>query len=673
MAIEQLPHIEGYEFLHRLGKGGMASIFAAREIGVDRVVAIKVVSLENELSDEQNAAKLELVNRLEIEARALAKLRHANIVELYRFGKIIEGNTVTACYYIMPLLEGGDLSAWLRPAPEAKVLSLLASVLPALDHAHRAGIVHRDIKPENILFDNERALLADFGAAFSIGEARVTQTGFSIGSVGYMSPEQARGFAVNGSSDLYSLAVVAFELLTAQRPHDGTDALAIALAQVESPPKDLPPELVHWQAFFKRALAAKQQDRFPDALAMRDALPGLDLDASRALVPLVDPEQRTRLRAAAPISISQDTSVASSNPPTPFFLRVQWQWPMVALTVALLVGAGFFAWIRSHDRAEESKRIAVLQQELAALPLERTVLRLETLGSESDKVRAELAYTVLNRFGAEFSQKVTGAPLSVNKDLLNQIVKVRDLTGVELPESLTPSVHSLSLRTEETLRLSIDQWDRASINDCNDVSDALLKTQLLTAQQSKNLEDLLQQAATLPKLGATFAIEKGIELKLLREPSGKDAAFAVLAAPLSQADYRALVGEPLTCDVDSKVQACINSARASVVIEKLNNVSHWQFELPDQALITRYKRSFPQLKNYYALGADCFYVTNSKRPNVIARTWGGVRRVFGGPGAKPQVSSSCVGQQSFALDGSAQQALAQDARTVLVLVATKSL
>jgi hypothetical protein len=158
--------------------------------------------------------------------------------------------------------------------PEAQVVALLKDLLTALEHAHAADIIHRDIKPANILFDRlKRPMLADFGAAFMRKrEERLTSHGGAIGSSGYMSPEQARGQTVDARSDLYSTAVLAFELLTGSRPFEGPDGLAVALAQLEKPVPRLPETLKHWQAFFDKALSVNPAQRYPSAAAMAAAI-----------------------------------------------------------------------------------------------------------------------------------------------------------------------------------------------------------------------------------------------------------------------------------------------------------------------------------------------------------------------------------------------------------------
>jgi hypothetical protein len=154
------------------------------------------------------------------------------------------------------------------------VVELLDHLLDALEHAHAGDIIHRDIKPANILYDRfKRPMLADFGAALMRQrDTRLTTQGEAIGSTGYMSPEQARGHAVDARSDLYSVAVLAFEMLTGRRPFEEEDALATALAQIEKPVPRLPDELKHWQAFFYRALAVNPEHRYTSAASMRAAI-----------------------------------------------------------------------------------------------------------------------------------------------------------------------------------------------------------------------------------------------------------------------------------------------------------------------------------------------------------------------------------------------------------------
>ena len=190
----------------------------------------------------------ERVERFEREVRAAAGLTHPNIVTVYEFGQG-EGQH----FYTMELMPGGDLKARIREHPDgmpaAEAVSVAAVVARALDYAHKRGLVHRDVKPENILFGEDGTpQLTDFGIARAMSEGtRMTAAGMIIGSPHYMSPEQAQRLAVDGRSDLYSLGVVIYEMLTGRLPFDTGDTLAVAYAHVNDPVPELPSELARWQ------------------------------------------------------------------------------------------------------------------------------------------------------------------------------------------------------------------------------------------------------------------------------------------------------------------------------------------------------------------------------------------------------------------------------------------
>jgi hypothetical protein len=322
--VSAYPQIPGYEIQGELGRGGMAVVYRAIENDLGREVAIKVV--------RGNAAEPGHIQRLENEARGLAGLHHPHIVDLYRFGQTTGGDL----FYVMPLLPGGSLEDVPKPMPEKDVVALLDPLLDALAHAHAADIVHRDIKPANILFDRyKRPLLADFGAAFMRKrDTRLTTHGEAIGSSGFMSPEQARGLAVDARSDLYSVAVLAFELLTGRLPFEGEDALSTALAQIEKPVPRMPDALKHWQPFFYRALAVNAEHRFPSATAMRAAIHGLGQGAGNAL-------GRTGMVAGLAVAalvlggLAFATWRARSPEPTPAKVEVAQSVPVPSATVAV--------------------------------------------------------------------------------------------------------------------------------------------------------------------------------------------------------------------------------------------------------------------------------------------------------------------------------------------------
>src|SRR5262249_6950592 len=205
----------------RPARAGMAHVIPARKAPLGRPAAIRGLAAERPDGDET-------VTRFEQEARTIARLDHPHIVSIFDVGRTADGRL----YYTMPYLPRGDLSAHAMHGNEKAIAAIVRALCRALAYAHKFGVVHRDVKPENVLFDHlDRPLLADCGIALTTREfMRVTREGSTIGSSGYMSPEQARGSTLDGRADLYSLGVVTYELLSGNLPYDGPDTLAMALA-----------------------------------------------------------------------------------------------------------------------------------------------------------------------------------------------------------------------------------------------------------------------------------------------------------------------------------------------------------------------------------------------------------------------------------------------------------
>jgi len=262
-ANDPFPQIAGYEFIRRLGRGGMADVYLCTQLSLSRPVAIKVLTAERTAGEDT-------VARFEHEARTIARLDHPDIVSIYDVGRTADGRL----YYTMPYLARGDLGARDFHDDENAIATVVRALCRALAYAHDLGVVHRDVKPENILFDNlDRPLLADFGIALSTRNlVRVTREGSTIGSSGYASPEQARGLALDGRSDLYSLGVVTFEMLSGDLPLHGVDTLSMALAHVEQPIPRLLGSRQRWQAFIDKAMAKRPADRFQSAQEMEAAI-----------------------------------------------------------------------------------------------------------------------------------------------------------------------------------------------------------------------------------------------------------------------------------------------------------------------------------------------------------------------------------------------------------------
>jgi serine/threonine protein kinase len=265
-----------YQLRDLLGQGGMASVHLAYDSVLDRQVAIK--TLHTELGREQAFRE-----RFRREAQAVAKLTHTNIVSVFDTGEdALDGTTMP--YIVMEYVEGRPLGSVLDEdvrqfgaMPADKALKITADVLAALDISHEMGLVHRDIKPGNVMMTKRGVVkVMDFGIARAMqsGVTSMTQTGMVVGTPQYLSPEQALGRGVDARSDLYSVGIMLFQLVTGRLPFDADSPLAIAYAHVQEEPvapssinRSLPPAV---DALVARALKKNPNERFPNAEAMRD-------------------------------------------------------------------------------------------------------------------------------------------------------------------------------------------------------------------------------------------------------------------------------------------------------------------------------------------------------------------------------------------------------------------
>ena len=261
--------IPGYKILRQLGRGGMATVYLAMQESVQREVALKVMS-PSLLADP------DFGERFLREARIAAKLHHRNVVGVHDVGRAGEYH-----YIAMEYLGGGAaLAKDGKPRPVGFALRVTREIATALNYAHAKGFVHRDVKPDNILLrEDGSAALTDFGIARASDSAtHMTRTGTVIGTPHYMSPEQARGRALDGRADLYSLGVVLYELLTGRVPFHADDSLAVGIMHITQPIPILPERLSALQPLLNRLLAKHPEDRFQDGAAVADAIEQIELE-----------------------------------------------------------------------------------------------------------------------------------------------------------------------------------------------------------------------------------------------------------------------------------------------------------------------------------------------------------------------------------------------------------
>src|SRR5690606_37275779 len=254
-----MPTISGYRLLRVIAEGATSVVYLAEQESLGRQVALKVMRADA-LHDEVSR------RRFENEIRTVGRLDHPNIVGIHHLGRTADDLP----YYSMPYLAHGHLRQRDFRGDEAAVRRVLRGLLSALAYAHGRGVIHRDVKAENVLSDEAgQPLLADFGIALRRGYgSRVTSAGLAVGSTAYMAPEQARGEEVDPRADLYSVGVLAWEMLAGGLPYQAQDAQAMAVMHARDPIPRLPRELRHWQRFMDRALAKYPLKRFPDAADM---------------------------------------------------------------------------------------------------------------------------------------------------------------------------------------------------------------------------------------------------------------------------------------------------------------------------------------------------------------------------------------------------------------------
>jgi eukaryotic-like serine/threonine-protein kinase len=332
-----------YMIESRLGSGGMADVYLATDQSLGRKVAIKILS-------DRYARDADFVERFRREAAAAASLRHPNIVTVYD-----RGEARGTSYIAMEYLDGPTLKEEIghrAPMPEPEVIGYATQALAALDAAHRQGVVHRDIKPHNmVLTDEGRLKVTDFGIARAANTQQMTEVGSIVGTAQYLSPEQARGLPVGPQSDIYSMGIVLYEMLSGDVPFNGDSAVEIAMKQVSDPPPPLQTRnrLVSpaMEQVVMRALAKDPALRFQSARQMAEELGRV----SRGQAASPDTQQATRVIAAGDATrvIRPESATGVLRPPPPPERpgprRSVLPWLLVLL---LLIGAGVAGFFVYH-------------------------------------------------------------------------------------------------------------------------------------------------------------------------------------------------------------------------------------------------------------------------------------------------------------------------------------
>ena len=551
-----------YVIKRKLGSGGMADVYLAEDTELGRNVALKLLN-------ERHAADEQFVERFRREAQSAAGLNHPNIVSIFDRG-YAEGT-----YYIaMEYLEGRTLKELLvrnGPTPIPVSIEYARQILGALAFAHRNGIIHRDIKPHNIVVGSDgRLKVTDFGIARS-GASQMTEAGSIVGTAQYLSPEQARGAAVDPRSDLYSLGIVLYEMLTGHVPFTGDTPVEIAMKHLSlapEPPSALRPEVPHnLDALVMRALAKDPDQRYGSAEEMDAELGRV---ARGLAVSRETEEAMTQVIAGAPSETSHTmvqrprglapVPPASFRPPTPTPYEYQettkkkrslWPWLVGLLVLLGAGGGGYFLYERVQDQLNSNKVIAV--------PDEGLVLRRLAI----DKIReAGLTYSVTYAtsetvpFGQVISQDPRGGS-KVARGTTVALVVSKGYPMVAIPDvrkqSVTDAVSALTLAGLKYRIYNIysPQGTGVVIAESPKPGETVKKGSIVRINVSKGLQPVTIPDVTTELFADAAGTLKGLKFNVARTNVQDPAVKGTVISESPQGGTQAPVGSTVTLTVSS--------------------------------------------------------------------------------------------------------------------------
>ena len=547
-----------YRVLRRLGTGGMANVYLAEDIELGRRVAIKILN-DRYANDEL------FVERFRREAKSAAGLSHPNIVSIYDRGEA-EGT-----YYIaMEVIEGQNLKELIRRSGRlrpAHAIAYTRQILSALRFAHRNGIIHRDIKPHNILVGQEERLkVTDFGIARA-GTSQMTEAGSIMGTAHYLSPEQARGAQVTAASDLYSVGVVLYEMLTGDVPYSGDTPVEIAMKHLNEtprPPSARAPEIpADLDRIVLRTLAKSPDDRYHSAEELDSDLARIEagLPIARETADAATAVLAGLTSSGAPTQVLQPRRPAPPQTPPPRRpppydpygagrpprrKRSIFPWILVIVLLAAAAIAGWYVYQQVQDQLEESKPVAVpnvvgIRQQLAVQQIERAGLKAEVRRRADDEAPA-----------GEVVEQNPDAGTRISKD---ETVVITVSTGVE--QVVVPGVANLSLAEATGLLADAGlEWE------IREVFSERVEAGFVISQEPKPDEEVDRGSVV------TLRVSKGIQNVVVPDVLQQDQASA--EAELDEAGFVVSVivvasDEPGGTVVDQSPSPGIEAAKGSTV------------------------------------------------------------------------------------------------------------
>jgi eukaryotic-like serine/threonine-protein kinase len=423
-----------YDVVRPLGGGGMGEVYLARDQILDRDVALKVLR-------RQYAGDSEFTERFKREALNAASLSHPNIVQIYDRGETTDG----AAYIAMEYVPGGTLKERItrgEPLALADVASIGAQVAEALGAAHTRGVIHRDIKPQNILLTAKgEAKVGDFGIARGASAITLSETGSVMGTVSYMSPEQAMGEPATPRSDLYALGVVLYEAITGGLPYTADNPIAVSMKHVNEPlrpPKEVNPAIPDdMNALVVTLLAKNPEDRYADATQLADDLWKVRRGLGPAATGLAKGGER------APQFPAQATTVEAPAPATRPKKRRALPIPIMLLALLALIGLGWVLSLPFYDFGFEDllggPALSAEVPSVEGLTKDKAVQKLDAAGFGAEVRERESsaadAGLVLDQTPPAGQSARKGSQVVLVVSAVPPTVEVPQVVGLSLPEA----------------------------------------------------------------------------------------------------------------------------------------------------------------------------------------------------------------------------------------------
>ena len=397
-----------YKIQSLIGTGGMAAVYLAKDLILDRLVAIKVLRLDFRQNDDA-------MRRFRREALSATQLTHPNIVGVYDVGQSQEMN-----YIVMEYVEGTDLKDYVRQRGALhpiEAVRIMMQIVSAIAAAHQNRIIHRDIKPQNILIDREgNVKITDFGIAVALSDTSLTQTNTLLGSVHYLSPEQARGGMATIQTDIYALGIVLYELLTGRVPFDGESPVSIALKHFQDPlpsvvnPKAMVPQSL--ENIVLKATAKDPMNRYRSCYEMFQDLKTC-LDSTRLyekkFIPtsfsgetkVLSPIKTEKIK---PIQSSREIQVVEMDEEKP--VKKKRKWPWVLLLMISVIGILAFAFLHSSPKEVQVPDVTNLTEAAAKIKLADAKLSVtDIIQVQSDEIESGKVIETNPKAGSTVKEK----------------------------------------------------------------------------------------------------------------------------------------------------------------------------------------------------------------------------------------------------------------------------